>query len=333
MDIPSNIFSGRELLPTRVLGDSPERAIEGEVRLDIDGDSGLLEIETESGTGSMSLVEPLPGITISFNDFHMERCVSGFSTSAEVLCIDWCEEGRLEQPMAGGSCAYVAAGDIKVDDRSNHSGEFLLPTGRYRGVTVTYEVERAQRSILRAFEGFPVDLHDLRRRYCLDGTPFLLHRCDGAAHIFSELSVTPERIRKSYCQIKALELLLFLNALEPLPTNDMAYFPRSQVNRVKKARDLVARDLSATVTVEEAASLARMPLTTFKACFKGVYGSSPAAYFRRLKMDYAAQLLRESEMKVADIGAAVGYDSPSKFSAAFKSAWGVSPAGYRRSLR
>ena len=35
-------------------------------------------------------------------------------------------------------------------------------------------------------------------------------------------------------------------------------------------------------------------------------------------------------MKVVDIGAAVGYDSPSKFSAAFKSAWGVSPADYRR---
>lgn len=127
VDIPSDIFSSRGLLPARVLGDAPERAIEGEVRIDINGDSGLLEIETESGAGSMSLVEPLPGIMISFNDFHMERCVSGFSTSAEVLCVDWCEEGRLEQPMAGGSCAYVAAGDIKVDDRSNHSGEFLLP--------------------------------------------------------------------------------------------------------------------------------------------------------------------------------------------------------------
>ena len=114
MDIPSDIFSSRGLLPARVLGDAPERAIEGEVRIDINGDSGLLEIETESGAGSMSLVEPLPGIMISFNDFHMERCVSGFSTSAEVLCVDWCEEGRLEQPMAGGSCAYVAAGDIKV---------------------------------------------------------------------------------------------------------------------------------------------------------------------------------------------------------------------------
>ena len=288
MDIPSDIFSSRGLLPARVLGDAPERAIEGEVRIDINGDSGLLEIETESGAGSMSLVEPLPGIMISFNDFHMERCVSGFSTSAEVLCVDWCEEGRLEQPMAGGSCAYVAAGDIKVDDRSNHSGEFLLPTGRYRGVTVTYEVERAQRSILRAFEGFPVDLRRLRHRYCLDGTPFLLHRCEGAAHIFSELSVTPERIRKSYCQIKALELLLLLHVLDPLPANGMAYFPKSQVARVKQVRDSIARDLSSTVTVEEAANLAHMPLTTFKACFKGVYGSSPAAYFRRLKMDLAA---------------------------------------------
>lgn len=45
-----------------MLGDAPERAIEGEVRIDINGDSGLLEIETESGAGSMTLAEPLPGI-------------------------------------------------------------------------------------------------------------------------------------------------------------------------------------------------------------------------------------------------------------------------------
>ena len=50
-------------------------------------------------------------------------------------------------------------------------------------------------------------------------------------------------------------------------------------------------------------------------------------------MDSAAQLLRESEIRVADIGAAAGYDSPSKFSAAFKSVWGVCPADYRRTLQ
>lgn len=333
MDIPANIFANRSLLPSRVLGDEPKCAVEGEVQLALDGDSGLLEIETKSGVGSMFLVEPLPGVMVSFNDFRMERCVSGFSTSAEVLCVDWCEEGRLEQPLAGGSFSYVAAGDVKVDDRSSHSGEFLLPTGRYRGVTVTYEIERAQHSASQALEGFPVDLSLLRRRYCLDGIPFLLHRCEGAAHIFSELGRAPERVRKSYCQIKALELLLFLCELDPLPANEMAYYPRSQVDRVKRARDYVARDLSATVTVEEAARIARMPLTSFKACFKGVYGSSPAAYFRKLKMDRAAQLLAESDMKVADIGLAVGYDSPSKFSAAFKSAWNICPADYRRAAR
>ncbi len=333
MDVASSIFAREGLLPSRVLGDVPQSAVEGEVQLDVDGDSGTLEIETESGTGSMSLVEPLPGIMVSFNDFRMERCVSGFSTSVEVLCVDWCEEGRLEQPVPGGACTYIAAGDIKVDDRSNHAGEFLLPTGRYRGVTVTYEVERAQRSVLRVLEGFPVDIRSLRRRYCPDGVPLLLHRCEGAAHIFSEIGRAPEKVRRTYCQIKALELLLFLHAFDPLPDNDAAYFPNSHVDRVKRVRDRIAGDLSATTTVEEAARAARMPLTTFKACFKGVYGSSPAAYFRKLRMDRAAQLLRESEMRVSDVGTAVGYDSPSKFSAAFRSVWGVCPADYRRDVR
>lgn len=331
MELAASIFHDEGPMPAHVLGDSPGDAVDGRVRLDVDGELGVLEIETETGTGSMSMIEPLPGVMVSYNDFAMERCTSGFSTASEVLCVDWCREGRLEQPMPGGACSYVAEGDLKVDDRSNHAGEFVLPTGRYRGVTVTYEVDRAQRAVDRALGGFPVSLRGLRERYCDGGGPLILHGCDGAAHILSELYLAPPKVRRGYCQIKALELLLFLHSLDPVPREEGAYYPRQQVERVKAARDLMLGDLSRAVTVEEAARFARMPLTTFKACFKGVYGSSPAAYVRRLRMERAAQLLRETAMRVSDVGCAVGYESPSKFSSAFKAAWGVPPAEYRRS--
>ncbi|MFR1637761.1 MAG: helix-turn-helix domain-containing protein [Eggerthellaceae bacterium] len=47
-------------------------------------------------------------------------------------------------------------------------------------------------------------------------------------------------------------------------------------------------------------------------------------------MERAAALLRETDLRVADIGLAVGYDSPSKFTAAFKAVIGQTPTVHRR---
>lgn len=326
----TSIFTDSRAMPARVLGRDPEHVVDGEVSVAFVDDSGEFCIENPSGVGSMSIVEVMPGIMVLRNDFSMERCVSRLSLLDDVLCVDWCCEGRLEQPMPGGAYAYFAAGDVKVDDRSCHTGEFVFPTGRYRGLTVSYEVERAQRSIERAVDGFPVRLEALCRRFCREGEPAFLRGSEDVVRVLSDTMGAAAEGRRAMCQVKAIELLLRLDALGSVRSVGVPYYPRTQIDRVKAARDRMAADLAATVTVEEAARLARMPLTSFKACFKGVYGASPAAYMRRLRMDRAAQLLRETDLRVSDVGAAVGYESPSKFSAAFRSVWGVCPAEYRR---
>ena len=61
-----------------------------------------------------------------------------------------------------------------------------------------------------------------------------------------------------------------------------------------------------------------------------MYGLPPYAYLRTFRMERAAALLRETDLRVADIGLAVGYDSPSKFTAAFKAVIGQTPTVHRR---
>ena len=139
--------------------------------------SGTLSFGNESGFGEMRLVEVLPGVSVSFNDFGMDGYLSTFSTASDVLCVDWCRDGRIEQPMPDGSYAYVSAGDLKVDDRTRHSGSFAFPTSRYRGITISFDLSCAPASIRRALPGFSVDLRELKRRFCRDGRPFIVRDC------------------------------------------------------------------------------------------------------------------------------------------------------------
>lgn len=136
-------------------------------------------------------------------------------------------------------------------------------------------------------------------------------------------------------KLKVLELLLLLETTDASPALNerRPYFHRSQVEKVKAARDSMVADLSAGFSARETAERVGLPLTAFKACFKGVYGMPPFAYLRARRMERAAQLLRDTGLRVADIGLMVGYDSPSKFTAAFKDVIGQTPTAYRRQGR
>lgn len=289
-----------------------------------------LRMCNETGEGRMSFTEVFPGVSLAYNHFCMDGYDSGFATEEEVLCIDHCREGRIEQPVSKGAYSYVAAGDLKIDDRTRHTGRFILPLSHYRGITITFELPRAQRSIEDALDGFSVDLRALRKRFCKDGDPLIVHDAPGVEHIFSELYSVPVGIRSPYFKIKILELLLFLQVFEPCPAEERRpYFYRAQVEKVKFARDLMVTDLSSDCTLNDLAERVGLPLTAFKSCFKGVYGMPPYAYLRAFRMEHAASLLRDTEARIADIGLSVGYDSPSKFTAAFKGVMGQTPTAYR----
>lgn len=91
-------------------------------------------------------------------------------------------------------------------------------------------------------------------------------------------------------------------------------------------------------TLAQEFSLARLARTAglsefhFSRAFKKSTGYSPSAYFIRMRIDRARRLLRETSKSVIEIGADVGYSSPSHFAQVFRRETGVSPSEYRSSL-
>lgn len=306
--------------------------LSGDACFGTEGPRRYVSVENETGSGTMLFYEVFDGVLLAYCNFHMATCTSRFEAESDILCIDHCREGRIEQPLPHGTCAYIAEGDLKIDDRTCHTGEFVMPLAHYHGITVTFDLARAQASLdkVAAGLGLSVDLRALRRRFCVDGLPCIVRSSAQIEHIFSELYAVPDEVRDSYFRIKILELLMFLQVLDTDGQSDSrAYFHRSQVERVKAVRDAMVADLAGAHPIDELSRRADLPPTAFKACFKGVYGLPPHAYLKECRMGLAARLLRESTASVAAISCEVGYESPSKFAAAFKKRYGVSPSEFR----
>lgn len=61
---------------------------------------------------------------------------------------------------------------------------------------------------------------------------------------------------------------------------------------------------------------------------KGLTGETPAAFFKRFKLNKAAELLRSGEHTVSEVSDLTGFSSPTLFSRNFKQQFGVTPREY-----
>ena len=94
---------------------------------------------------------------------------------------------------------------------------------------------------------------------------------------------------------------------------------------IKAMHDHPADDWS----VAALAKISGMSRSVFAETFSSVIGEPPLRYLARWRLALAADLLTNTELKIADIVARVGYSSEPGFSRAFKSAYGRSPSHYR----
>ena len=246
----------------------------------------VTKLNSEDGEGRMIMRPVFDGVYILFNDFTMSRCESRLKIDSDLFCIDHCREGRIEHTLGSGVYSYISAGDMRIDNRRTHYTDFYMPLSHYRGMTLAFFPEIAERSIAEAFPGFPVRIEKLYSKYCLSGTPFVVRAQPQIEHIFSEIYAVPRKIEEYYYRIKIFELLLYLDALEISDCDQTRpYFYKSQVEKVKAIQSLITENYDRHFTLEQLSSDFDMPLTSMKNCFKGVFGTSIYSYIRKSRMN------------------------------------------------
>lgn len=84
-------------------------------------------------------------------------------------------------------------------------------------------------------------------------------------------------------------------------------------------------------TLDDLAKEAGLSRASFARQFSAIVGEPPHAYLTRWRMGVASQLLANTDLRIGEIAARVGYQSEFSFSRAFKRMRGIAPTGYRAS--
>jgi AraC-like DNA-binding protein len=127
------------------------------------------------------------------------------------------------------------------------------------------------------------------------------------------------------CQLDVLELAALLVELrspaDPLP------------RPIRRARELLAGDLTAELDLRAVAADVGLPYETFRKRFRAATGSSPAAFRLDRRIEAAQSLLRMTTTTHAAIAASLGFADEYHFAKRFRARVGISPRDYRRGFQ
>lgn len=170
----------------------------------------------------------------------------------------------------------------------------------------------------------------LLEKYCKEAICATFSGNKKVQEIFKTFYQSPIELQLAYQKVKVLELLLVLSQIEISHERRLSDFQPEQVELIHQIHDQLINNLEHRIPIETLSKQYLMNPTTLKNMFKSIYGTSIAAHIREHRMEYAAQLLQNSNLSIADIVSKVGYDSQSRFSSAFKKHYKMLPKEYRK---
>lgn len=302
-------------------------------RDDKDNISSVVHEETGSGEGEMVCFDVAPGIQITYNDLNMGSCYRPIIPEHDFLQIDHCMEGCYECESADGTVTFLGEGDLSVGSLYKGKQSIIgsnIPLNKYKGITVLFEMEKAQKVISDNFKQADINLVKIRDMLCNNGTLLLVKSKREIDHIFGELYSVDKRIQSPYFWIKTIELLLFLSLLDGTAMQKPQHFSEDISQRTQKVYQYIIENPFDVKTIADLSEKFGIAESSLKRCFKSIAGKSIGTFIKVKRIEAAAEMLiTEPHLNIGEIAYAAGYENQSKFSAAFKSVMGITPQAYR----
>ena len=103
----------------------------------------------------------------------------------------------------------------------------------------------------------------------------------------------------------------------------------NEFSSVLPALQFILQNYSEPIDTKALAEVCHLSVSHFREVFKKSVGNSPIAYLAQVRMMAAADLLRETDLPVAQIASETGYTTLSSFNREFQKTYSVSPLKFK----
>ena len=143
-------------------------------------------------------------------------------------------------------------------------------------------------------------------------------------------SMLSEHKEKSALYIPLLENYLNIIITKMLRKSKLGLGDEAVIGVWRELSDYIDENLGSDLKLSTLARRCFYNPSYFSRIFKEKFGTSPVEYISRRRVDYAAKLLRETDLNIDDIAEKVGFCDRSSFYSAFSKHKNMTPAEFRR---
>lgn len=281
--------------------------------------------------GLLDLYTLAPGIRLSFNEIYTNSWEKGDSSifGERMLILNFCVHGRCDASLAQNRYAIVKENQVCVSTVLP-TKDFYYPGRLYEGIQLYLDLD-----ILHDAEGqdflseMGISLEQIVEVFCGKNGLYLHQMNATLSTLVGEAWAGKDDLEIGALRYLTVRLLHELMSM-PIESEPDTYFTRSQIAIVKEAETLILNDLSRRITAKELADRFGVSESSFKFYVKGILGDSYLNYFRKKRIEKAAELLESTTLKVIEIANIVGYENQGKFAKVFAEVYGVPPLEFRR---
>ena len=138
-------------------------------------------------------------------------------------------------------------------------------------------------------------------------------------------------LKSFYMKLKAGELIYqFFEILVKREDVSNHSINASDIKALYKVKDDAIKDLSLPPNLKELTKIANMSESKMVKLFKQIFGMSIYKYFQSIRMTEAADLLKEHNLSVSDVGHQMGFTNLSHFARVFEEHVGMKPKKYSK---
>ena len=298
----------------------------------------ITELSLPNGAGKIVSYHPFESMQILFFDLHSPAIPDlwqlGFrkGDNGRYLRTLICKRGECDFTV-NGVTNTLYSGHVMMDYDIGDKKNFAFTCENFSGVEITMQVDTLvnESAMLRM-------LRIVVEEMCLPEEE--IFESDG--YIFSYSKSTEQTLDKLLASglngaegvmLIALTVEIGHNLGTDLKKNSKENNTETAQKQLLIAEDIyrcLTDDFGTKHTATHFAKKYGTSDTTVKKYFKNIYGYGFKEYQTKVRMEWAAEKLATTDMKVGDISDSVGYAKHTKFSNAFKKYYGMTPLAYRR---
>lgn len=285
---------------------------------------------TPDGKSVFDSYELGEGILIAFNQIYrstwptFDKGMQSYSSLTVNICIN----GRCDVSLGNSKYTIITKNHIIISTIAPDK-DFYYPGSLYEGISLFFDTDKLNNGTKNYLDIFGIDMSKFKDYFCKETGVYLQETNEDINSTIKSLWDIKEAGDVGKYRFYMLQLLYEFLELSPVSVLT-TFFTRGQIGIIKKAEKIALEDLSKRYTAKEFAEMFGISESSFKLYFKGILGKGYLEYFREKRMEKAAQLLKTTQLKVAEIALSVGYGNQGKFAKVFQETYGVSPLEFRR---